>query len=236
LSDRTLRLAAASVAALGVREELVHVETWDLLGALANEVVRHPAVVLAALVPVERFLELPESILQAGREDESQCLHRVRAEEGEAAVLGRNLARLHVLVHHGREDVLRVEATRRTLRVGVFDQRHGHRLVAQHCPFLRDAGKVDRGRRRRWLGVPVPEQERDRDQCDGGSDGHGEREYDGASGRTLGLGESRGHTRSLPVLAALLSGKHAELPRLLRSRGYTLGYTPGSMVVPRSRE
>ena len=60
LAGGALRGLGDDAVAVGVREELVDIEPGDLAGELADQVVRDPAGVLAALVAVQRLLQVPE--------------------------------------------------------------------------------------------------------------------------------------------------------------------------------
>ena len=96
---RRRRPPAGSPGAARVGEELVHVEAGDLSRDAAHEVVGHPSAVLAALVAVERLLEVPELVLLGRGEKEAVRLHGVVPDEREPTELDLHLPGPDVLVH-----------------------------------------------------------------------------------------------------------------------------------------
>ena len=86
------------LVALGVDEQSVDVEPRNLAGQLPDQVVGHPARVLGALISVERLLQVPEPVLEPGGKHEALRLHRVVADEREAAELGVRASGTHVVL------------------------------------------------------------------------------------------------------------------------------------------
>ncbi len=167
------------VLTIGIGEQLVDVETVDLRRQLADQVVRHPSLVLAALVAVQRLLEVPELVLLARRQQEPVRLDGVFPDERETSELRLDLPWTDVLVDHRREKSLGVRAAGRALRVGPLDECDRGIRRPENSSVLGNPGKVDNRVLGRRSARATPD-ERDGNERQGGCDRHREREDDGA--------------------------------------------------------
>ena len=105
-------------------------------GEPPKQLVGDPSASLDALVSVQRFLEVPEPVLQGGCEKEAIGLDRVLPDEREAAELGVDPARTYVLVYEDREDDLGIRPTTGALRIGPLDERHSRLGRSQDAAVL----------------------------------------------------------------------------------------------------